>query len=328
MRGCVICFCNFRSRLQCKKIMKSTHFCLIFTFCLLDLCLSTASKKCIQWTTKFVDHDGPSMVYTETKGPEDGIGSQLYVYAFLWTLRRFYNVDVFISRFCHQTLSRIFTEESLSDMPVLEDYFCNPEDIRFEYFSGNFQVIASKKEFRTGRVLWLWPSKTILEEKLKQVNVEDDFSAPYRGYNPEDHASSPAHDRLRTNAFKWMKRQLVFQPTVQSEVQRTFETIAKKLDLKGSEVTYVGIHHRRSPVHIAHFKKYHKKKPLKKAYFYDAMEEMRESYNNVAFLYISDDMNWGRSNIKVSTLTLRISFFQTNRLRRTTTELHDRHTFS
>ena len=33
--------------------------------------------------------------------------------------------------------------------------------------------------------------------------------------------------------------------------------------------------------------------------FYDGMEEMRESYgDNVAFLYISDDMKWGRKNLK------------------------------
>ena len=28
------------------------------------------------------------------------------------------------------------------------------------------------------------------------------------------------------------------------------------------------------------------------------MEEMRESYDNVAFLYVSDSMAWGRKNIK------------------------------
>ena len=33
--------------------------------------------------------------------------------------------------------------------------------------------------------------------------------------------------------------------------------------------------------------------------FYDGMEEMRESYDdNIAFLYVSDDMKWGRGNIK------------------------------
>ena len=62
---------------------------------------------------------------------------------------------------------------------------------------------------------------------------------------------------------------------------------------------------RHDPAHIAHVKKYAKKKALKKSYFYDAMEEMRESYgleadenSQVAFLYVSDDMKWGRHNIK------------------------------
>jgi hypothetical protein len=38
--------------------------------------------------------------------------------------------------------------------------------------------------------------------------------------------------------------------------------------------------------------------PLDKSYFYDAMEYFREEYENVAFLYVSDDMKWGKSNIK------------------------------
>ena len=28
------------------------------------------------------------------------------------------------------------------------------------------------------------------------------------------------------------------------------------------------------------------------------MDEMRESYDNAAFLYVSDDMKWGRKNLK------------------------------
>ena len=67
------------------------------------------------------------------------------------------------------------------------------------------------------------------------------------------------------------------------------------------QVTYIGIHNRRNPEFIAHLKKNHNKKALKKSYFYYAMEEMRESYGpNVAFLYVSDDMKWGRKNIKVT----------------------------
>ena len=63
------------------------------------------------------------------------IGTQLSIFGMLWMLRRSYNVDVFISKSCHQTLSRVFTQESLKEISVLEDYFCNHEDIGKPTFS-------------------------------------------------------------------------------------------------------------------------------------------------------------------------------------------------
>ena len=95
-----------------------------------------------------------------------------------------------------------------------------------------------------------------------------------------------------------MKRKLEFQPRVQEKVMDTFESIARKLDFRPSQITYIGMHNRRSKEFNEYFKKQNNKKPLKKGYFYDAMDEMRGSYDNVAFLYVSDDMAWGRKNIK------------------------------
>ena len=100
-------------------------------------------KKCIQWTEKFIDPDGPSMIYSETKNPEDGIGTQLSLYALLWQIRRNYNVDVFISQNMYNKLSEVFTPESL-DVPILEEYFCNWDKINFEYYVGPFQVSSIK----------------------------------------------------------------------------------------------------------------------------------------------------------------------------------------
>ena len=39
-------------------------------------------------------------------------------------------------------------------------------------------------------------------------------------------------------------------------------------------------------------------KPLKKSYFKDAMEYFKEEFDNVVFLWISDDMEWGRKYFK------------------------------
>ena len=140
-----------------------------------------------------------------------------------------------------------------------------------------------------------------LQEQIKGIKVEldnaDDFYEKYRYYTP-DHHEGPKHAKLEKDYYKWMKRSLHFRPQVRSRVDETLSQIAGKMDLKASEVTYVGIHNRRSTEAVEHWKKYHGKKPLKKSFFQDAMEEMRESYDNVAFLYVSDNMKWGRANIK------------------------------
>ena len=136
------------------------------------------------------------------------------------------------------------------------------------------------------------------DKKVKVTIEGDDYSEPYRYYNP-DHHEGPRHAKLEKDYYKWMKRTLHFRPEVRWRVDETLTTIGRKMDLKASsEVTFVGIHNRRNSEAVDHWKKYHGKKALKKSYFYDAMEEMRESYDNVAFLYVSDNMKWGRANIK------------------------------
>ena len=126
------------------------------------------SVKCVQWTPKYVDPDGPSMVYSETISTTDGIGTQLSLYALLWQMRRNYNVDVFISQNCFDQLSAVFTPESLKDLPILEEYFCNSEEIKFEFFGGNFQSFADKKSLRVGRTLYFWPSVETVTKILKK----------------------------------------------------------------------------------------------------------------------------------------------------------------
>ena len=39
-------------------------------------------------------------------------------------------------------------------------------------------------------------------------------------------------------------------------------------------------------------------KPFKKSFFRDAMDYFREEFDNVVFLWISDDMDWGRKHFK------------------------------
>ena len=73
--------------------------------------------------------------------------------------------------------------------------------------------------------------------------------------------------------------------------------VAKKMGLKPKQITYVGIHNRRTDS-VEFIKREWYQEPLREDYFEDAMEYFREEYDNVAFLYVSDDMDWGRKNLK------------------------------
>ena len=144
------------------------------------------SAKCVQWTHKYVDPDGPSMVYSEMISSTDGIGKQLSLYALLWQMRRNYNVDVFISQNCFDQLSVVFTPESLKDVPILEEYFCNSEEIKFEFFGKTFQSFADNKSLRVGRTLYFWPSveavKKVLTKSGQGHLANGDINVGLSGY--------------------------------------------------------------------------------------------------------------------------------------------------
>jgi hypothetical protein len=107
----------------------------------------------------------------------------------------------------------------------------------------------------------------------------------------------PEQEAFQRAYVKYIKENFNFKPRIQDRVRKTFKSVAKRLGLKPREVTYVGIHNRRTD-HFDLVRKLSGQEPLDKSYFYDAMEYFREEYENVAFLYVSDDMKWGKSNIK------------------------------
>ena len=109
----------------------------------------------------------------------------LILATYLLTIKSDVIYECSLSKSCQETLSRIFTIESLSEIPVLEEFFCNPLDINFEYYAGDFEKIAKRKEFRHGRTMWLWPRTEILKPimKSKGQRIEgDDYSSNFRGY--------------------------------------------------------------------------------------------------------------------------------------------------
>jgi galactoside 2-L-fucosyltransferase 1/2 len=64
-------------------------------------------------------------------------------------------------------------------------------------------------------------------------------------------------------------------------------------------VTYVGIHNRRTD-YLDFRRDILKRKKLYNSFFFDAMDYYRDEFDNVVFVYVSDDMEWGRKRFRKS----------------------------
>jgi len=73
--------------------------------------------------------------------------------------------------------------------------------------------------------------------------------------------------------------------------------VAKKLGKKAREVTYVGVHVRRTDS-VQFLDWAHHDEELTPEFYLDAMDYFREDYDSPAFLVVSDDMKWAKDNLK------------------------------
>ena len=183
----------------------------------------------------------------------------------------------FIRQESYDTLASMFTRESI-ELPILEKSFCDLSKMKFEVFEGNFtHLLQENSEYKQGKLLNLYPPQ---EQKI--------FTPPV----------TREYKKARLATFKYMRHRMKIKPEYLDMAQKTFREVAEKMKIPPKELNFVTIHNRRTDM-TAFAKQQFKEKPLKKSYFIDAMEHFREEYDNqVAFLYISDDMAWGRKQLK------------------------------
>ena len=80
------------------------------------------------------------------------------------------------------------------------------------------------------------------------------------------------------------------------EIAEDFRSRNPKKFKKKKDITFVGIHHRRGD-HLQ-FQKEGGMKSLEPAYFLEAMEMYREKFKRVVFIYVTDDIQWGRDKLE------------------------------
>lgn len=102
------------------------------------------------------------------------------------------------------------------------------------------------------------------------------------------------------SALSWstrrMRSRLRFPRFVVRRVAEAKAEVAAEMGLAVADVIFVAVHSRRTDGEVA-FKRDFGYEPITAEFYIKAMDFYRQNYKNVAFLFVSDDMDWGRRNL-------------------------------
>ena len=93
-----------------------------------------------------------------------------------------------------------------------------------------------------------------------------------------------------------MRETLRFKPEIVAKVNAVYDSIALSMGTPRRDLFFVAMHNRRTD-YVEYNREVHGQGPLIPEYFSVAMEAFRTRHENCAFIYVSDDMDWGRKNI-------------------------------
>ena len=155
----------------------------------------------------------------------------------------------------------------------------------WEEFTGDIKKLEGEDQ-RRGKAFLFFPTGITMEA------FDETFGEDLE-YHMDD---IPGILDFTVDAFKFKK---VFRETSDdtlTTIGEHFREANKKKFKKRTDITYVGIHNRRGD-HLD-FQKESGLKTLKPGYFIEAMDMYREKFKRVVFIYVSDDMNWGKEKLK------------------------------
>ena len=154
----------------------------------------------------------------------------------------------------------------------------------WEEYNEDFTELENK-DIQYGRAFILYPFGLTL-------NKLDGLFGKYLNYHMED---IPGIMDFTLNSFVFKKKFRETSQTILTSVARAFREQNPKKFRKRQDVTFVGVHHRRGD-HIA-LQKESKLLQLGPGYFLDNMASFRAKYKRVAFVYVSDDMDWAKEKL-------------------------------
>lgn len=152
--------------------------------------------------------------------------------------------------------------------------------------------------WKTENCKYVWEPYRGERENLKNLNKNHAFVLYPSGANPKDpdKGSLFSHPLLSDT----LASKLEFKDIYVESAQKKLHQVKKSFKKAKKETIFVGIHSRRTD-HLSFQVKKLAVTPLQSSYFLDAIELFREKFPskkyNLAFIYVSDDLEWGRINI-------------------------------
>jgi len=206
------------------------------------------------------------------------------VYMVFLQLKKQLGVDSYVKKDCQDYVKAFFEPEvATSQLPVLSEVYCNPEDIksRLYGYNGHFRDLLNDEKWRKGKLIEFYPS------------TKDNTY----GYKPEEHVC-PEQEAFNRAYVKHLRKHMPFRDNLQEKINRRLKSVAKKhyKDKKVKDVTFVGVHVRRTD-HLRFMRQNYGLEPLDADYYNNAMEYFQEEYDNCVFVVASDDIKWTKKNL-------------------------------
>ncbi len=158
---------------------------------------------------------------------------------------------------------QFFTPESVMKMKVLNETYCNTKDMKWTSWNGAFKDLLLTERLRRGKLIWFYPPKG-------KNGLEG-------GYKPENHVCKE-QEEFQQSYITYIKENMEWKAGVKAKVDRRLLGLARKMKKNPKEITYVGVHVRRTD-HLKYIKEQNDMDPLDGEYFNDAMDYFR--YNNL-----------------------------------------------
>ena len=228
----------------------------------------------------------------------------MFSYMILAFISKQFGLKTFTTKYVYHHIDKIFKISDIAIVEVIEDSLCQAfngltviekmdafgyneeeniecdvaENISFEYFTGHFSNL-NKSEVGEGKSLIFHPYPLAFNigtfDRQNKDTIVKDVDIPVKLVRQ--------HFQFKDHFIRWSF-------DVLGRIEQDFRR-RKKLKKK-QVVTFIGIHNRRGDHIVDQVKE--GVGELMPGYFLGGMDFYREKYKNVIFLYVSDDMEWGR----------------------------------